>query len=74
MSIEILKVNTKTYETYSEALEHLISQGVKHIGWLNNGISIPKGNYTTIYRNWSGSSTLECDLRTRIAYSVDMGD
>lgn len=75
MKAEILKVELNDkYNTYKEALAHLTEQGVKHLGWINSGISIPKGDYVTVFKNWSGSSTLLCDLISRIAYSVDMGD
>ena len=74
METTIDKVEIKRYESYSEALEDIMSQSVKHIGWLNSGITIPNGKYTKVYSNWSGSSVLMCDLVKRIAYSVDMGD
>lgn len=64
----------KPYASYQEAFEHMAQQGVKHFGWINSGISVPDGNYTTVYRNYSGSSTLEVDLLKRISYSADMGD
>ena len=71
---EILSVNIAKYSSYEEAKEHIIAQGVKYLGWLNAGISIPKGNYEKAFSNWSGSSCLYVDLVKRIAYSVDMGD
>lgn len=74
MNLEILKVELKNYDNYNEALEDMINQDVKHIGWLNSGIKTPEGIYTKVYANRSGSSTLLCDLSKRIAYSVDMGD
>lgn len=75
MKAEILKVELNDkYDTYSEALAHLTEQGVKHLGWINSGISIPKSDYVIVFKNRSGSSTLLCDLISRIAYSVDMGD
>lgn len=75
MKAEILKVELNDkYNTYKEALEHLTKQDVKHLGWINSGIRVPKGNYVTVFKNWSGSSTLLCDVTSRIAYSVDMGD
>jgi hypothetical protein len=74
MDLEILKVEIKHYDNYNEAFEDMISQDVKHIGWLNSGIKTPEGNYTKVYSNWSGSSCLYVNPITRIAYSVDMGD
>jgi hypothetical protein len=72
---EILKVKLQDkYYSYGEALEDLKQQGVKHLGWLNAGINIPQGDYTRVYKDWGGCSVLMCNLETRIAYSVDMGD
>lgn len=74
MDVNILKVEIGKYDSYTEALDSMIAQGVTHIGWLNAGIEIPTGNYERVFKNWSGSSTLNCDVIKRIAYSVDMGD
>ena len=74
MKIEEAQIIIGDYNDYKEALEDLISQGVQHLGWANAGIDIPKGTYETAYRNWSGSSTLEVDVFSKLAYSVDMGD
>tara|TARA_R110000868_G_scaffold311513_1_gene572508 strand:- start:178 stop:702 length:525 start_codon:yes stop_codon:yes gene_type:complete len=71
---EIHKVKIRDYESYNESLEELEIQDVKHLGWLNSGIDVPKGDYARVYKDYSGSSTLMCDLSKRIAYSVDMGD
>jgi hypothetical protein len=63
------------YADYSEAFEHMISQGVKHLGWLNAGITLPENcNWKRVYKNCSGSSTLMVDTTKRLMYSVDMGD
>lgn len=63
------------YNTYQEALDHLKSQNVEHLGWLNSGIKVPTYlNCVTVFKNYSGSSTLCVDRIHRIAYSVDMGD
>jgi hypothetical protein len=74
MEAIVIKAKYKDYDSYTEALNDLTNQGVKHLGWINSGIKIPKGNYITVYKNRSGSSTLLCDLTQRICYSVDMGD
>ena len=75
MEAKILKVAVQaSYHTYNEAMEDLTNQGVKHLGWLNAGIDVPYGTYERVYKNYSGSSTLMCDLTRRISYSVDMGD
>jgi hypothetical protein len=73
---EIAKVQIKNkYDSYTEALDDIKSQGVSHLGWLNEGISIPKNyNFQKVYSNWTGSSCLYCDPIYRVAYSVDMGD
>lgn len=71
----VLKVEFEDhYSHYTAAFDHMIAQGVKHIGWLNSGITPPEGDYQKVYSNRSGSSCLYCDPVTRIAYSVDMGD
>lgn len=73
--VTILTVDIeKHYHDYRDALEHMIAQGVKHVGWLNSGITPPKGNYQKVYSNRSGTSCLYCDPVKRIAYSVNMGD
>lgn len=73
---EINQVDIKSnYDSYAEALEHLNQQEVKHLGWLNAGINIPKHyNCKKVYSNRSGSSCLYCDPIYRVSYSVDMGD
>ncbi len=70
----ISTVTVGTYSTYEEAKRHMLEQGVTYIGWLNAGISIPRGNYDKVFSNRSGSSCLYVDPVRRIAYSVDMGD
>jgi hypothetical protein len=72
--MEVDKVVLKEYASYDAALNDLKDQGVKHLGWLNSGIKVPDGNYTRVYQNRTGSSSLFCDKVQRIAYSVDMGD
>lgn len=62
------------YYSYTEAYDHMSDQGVKHLGWLNDGISLPIGNYEKVFSNWSGSSCLYVDPIKRVSYSVDMGD
>lgn len=71
---ELFPVNIAKYYSYEEAKEHMLAQGVKYLGWLNAGISLPKGKYEKVFSNWSGSSCLYVDPITRVAYSVDMGD
>ena len=69
------KVIIRDYSNYSSALEHLTSQGVKHLGWLNSGIKIPK-HYKPemVFSNRTGTQCLCCDPIHRVSYSVDMGD
>jgi hypothetical protein len=67
-------VTTRKYFSYEEAKEHILSQGVKFLGWRNSGITVPTGNYELVYSNRSGSSCLYCDLARRVSYAVDMGD
>lgn len=63
------------YDNYREAFEDMEQQGVHHLGWLNDGIAVPKHlNCEKVYSNRSGSSCLYCDPIYRISYSVDMGD
>lgn len=63
------------YNDYNEAMEDMNQQGVVHLGWLNEGITIPKHlKCQKVYSNWTGSSCLYCDPIYRISYSVDMGD
>lgn len=71
--ILLVDIYTK-YHSYTEAKEHMLAQGVKHLGWLNSGITLPEGNYEKVYSNRSGSSCLYVDPVKRLAYSVDMGD
>lgn len=70
----ILLVEITKYYSYEEAKEHILAQGVNWLGWLNSGITLPKGNYEKAFSNRSGSSCLYVDPIKRIAYSVDMGD
>lgn len=67
-------INDK-YDNYKEAFDHLDRQFVKHLGWLNEGITLPKHYiFEKVYSNNSGSSCLYCDPIYRVSYSVDMGD
>lgn len=61
-------------DRYSEILKSLEDKGYKHLGWLNGGITVPKGEYVRVYINSSGSSTLMVDHNTKLMYSVDQGD
>ncbi len=69
-----MEVLLKQYHTYTEALTDLTNQGIIHLGWLNAGIKVPEGDYTTVFKNYSGSSTLMCDTKQKISFSIDMGD
>ena len=72
--IESVTIFSKYY-SYTEAYDHMSSQGVKHLGWLNDGITVPTGNYVDVYHTpWSRSSCLCVDPIRRVSYSVDMGD
>ena len=63
------------YHNYSTALEDMTNQGVKHLGWLNSGIELPKRyRFTKVYSNYRGTMCLYCDVIHRVCYSVDMGD
>ena len=63
------------YGSHMEALYHMVQQGVRHLGWLNEGIELPAHcAFELIYKNWSGSSCLFVDPMYMVAYSVDMGD
>ena len=75
METTIIKVTINNYDNYLEAFEHMESQNVKHLGWLNSGIKVPEHyKFTEVFSNWSGSSCLYCDPIHRVSYSVDMGD
>ena len=71
---KLFPVNIAKYSSYEQAKEHMLAQGVKYLGWLNAGISLPIGNYEKVFSNWSGSSCLYVDPIKRVSYSVDMGD
>lgn len=66
----------KQYENYSDALEDMTNQGVKHLGWINDPYAdIPAGyTFTKVYSNYRGTSCLYCDVIHRVSFSVDMGD
>lgn len=71
--ITINLVRFREYNSYNEAMRDLEEQGVVHLGWLNEGITVPKHlSCKHVYSNRSGSSCLYCDPVFRIAYSVDM--
>jgi hypothetical protein len=64
-----------SYSSHMEALYHMDQQGVCHLGWLNDGITVPSYYcFKRVYSNYSGSSCLYVDPYYRVAYSVDMGD
>jgi hypothetical protein len=76
IEMEILEVEIrKEYPSYNEALNHMLSQGVKHVGWANDhNVKIPDVEYTQVFADWTGKSCLYVSRVHRIAYSVDMGD
>jgi hypothetical protein len=75
MDAIILPVVIKEYDNYTECKEHLLSQGCKDLGWINDGISIPKSStFINAFSNRSGSSCLYVDIIRREFYSVDTGD
>jgi len=45
------------YLTWSEAVDHLVEQGVDYIGWANDGVPYPKGNPFTIRQGDFGTNT-----------------
>ena len=45
------------YWWWSPAVDHLVSQGVKHIGWANDGIPYPKGKFREISQGDFGNCT-----------------
>lgn len=74
MKATVKPVEIGTYFSYREALEDMERQGVTHLGWVNGGIRIPKGEFVRVYKDWSGANTLCVNVERRLAYSVDMGD
>jgi hypothetical protein len=73
-TIELVTIFNEYY-SYTEAYDHMTSQGVKHLGWLNDGIAVPTGDFKDVYHTpWSSSSCLYVDPIRRVSYSVDMGD
>lgn len=64
-----------SYSSHMEALYHMDQQGVRYLGWLNDGITVPSYYcFKRVYSNYSGSSCLYVDPYYRVSYSVDMGD
>lgn len=55
--------------------DKLLENGYTHLGWLNDGITPPKGwKFKTVYRNDTGSYTFEVCEEHQAYYCVDMGD
>jgi len=74
-TVSIIKVAMNSHDYYGSALADLANQYVKHLGWLNSGVELPKDcHWEKFYSNRSGSSCLYVDRIKRLAYSVDMGD
>jgi hypothetical protein len=75
MTATIEPVKIANYTNYHDALQDMLNQDVRHVGWVNSGIHIPKHlKFEKVFSNSSGSSCLYVDPIHRIAYSVDMGD
>jgi hypothetical protein len=75
MTATIVPVKIANYTNYHDALQDMLNQGVRHVGWMNAGIYIPEHlKFEQVFSNRSGSSCLYVDPLHRIAYSVDMGD
>ena len=45
------------YLYWKPAVNHLVSQGVKYIGWANEGIAYPKGEHIEVKQGDFGSNT-----------------
>jgi len=52
--------------------EFIISNGIKYLGSLNSGITIPKSIYHTSYKSYSGSTIIMIDPFQKVYYDVDM--
>lgn len=74
MTATIQEVSIGQYSNYHDALQDMLNQGVRHVGWMNAGIYIPEHlKFEKVFSNRSGSSCLYVDPIYRIAYSADEG-
>lgn len=67
-------IELKSYTSYSRCVNDLIKQGCKDLGWLNDGIKIPKGHYIEVYENHYDNESVYLDKDLKVFYSVNTSD
>ena len=61
------------YLTWKTAVDHLVSQGVKYIGWANSGVPYPKGEPIRVNQgNFCSNTTVNYYPNTNEVICTDM--
>lgn len=69
-----MEIQLKSYTSYSRCVDDLTKQGCKDLGWLNDGIKIPKGNYIEVYENHYDNEHVYLDKDLKVFCSVNTSD
>lgn len=67
-------IELKSYTSYSRCVDDLTKQGCKDLGWLNDGIKIPKGNYIEVYYNHYDNESVYLHKDLKVFCSVNTTD
>lgn len=69
-----MEIQLKCYTSYSRCVEDLTGQGCKDLGWINDGIKIPKGHYIEVYENRYDNESVYLNEALKVFCSINTSD
>ena len=70
----MMGIQLKCYTSYSRCVDDLTRQGCKDLGWLNDGIKIPKGHYIEVYENRYDNESVYLNEALKVFCSINTSD
>lgn len=68
-------IKLSCWTSHKMCIKDLQKQGVTHLGWLNDGIKVPKGPHSKeVFANKDNSECVYLLEQENLCYSVDMSD
>lgn len=70
----MMEIQLKCYTSYSRCVDDLTGQGCKDLGWINDGIKIPKGHYIEVYENRYDNESVYLNEALKVFCSINTSD
>lgn len=67
-------IKLQCYTSRTRCVENLTKQGCKDLGWINDGIKIPKGRYIEVYENRYDNESVYLNESLKVFCSINTSD